>query len=289
MPNLEGAIYPSQTSNTWNATQTVGVQAVVHGAVGSKKVIITSNADPILQVQRNPMSNDNPTYSGVESALIENLVIRGNGTNVGILLNDVYNCQIRNVTLENCAVGIRLLNTNHWSEVNHIEHVRMENVGKGIEFIDVNGALQRSFMSTYIEDVGISLMNESGKIGIDISGKCKPYSSFIKANVWIHNADNNIGMMVRCDNPANNDTAGEVMYGLINLNVSQLGTLGTGYGLWIQPTSERSVYNNYIESGPGSPPCPPPWQGFFIAGSGLNQIKNDQNGYYWDDVKDVTV
>jgi hypothetical protein len=206
-----------------NGTITVGNTALVTG-YASKNTTITSSANPIIRV----LSNFVPYDNTLRSPLIENIVLQGvNGNETAILLDDVYNCQIRNVTIKNCGIGINLRNASHWTEATHIKHVRMTDVTKGIVFERYSGGEeQRSFAFTHIEDVGIALKDAANCIGIEVGPACKPYSSFIKANVWLTNANNNIGLDVK-----NN---GEVKYGLVNLyvaNVSGVGSRGIGVNI----------------------------------------------------------
>lgn len=261
----------SQQTENWTVTKHVHMDDIVHGAQGGRKCIVTSTANPIIWVDSNPIGLNN---RGVKSALIENLIIRGNGSNIGILLDDVCSCQIKNVALENCSIGIKLSGTSYWSEINHIEHVRMENVGRGIVFEDNGGELQRSFNSTYIEDVGISLANASGGIGIEIGDACKPYSSSIKANIWM----NNDCIGVKLDGPSSIEDLTELRLGVFNLNVSNrnignpqgkgvvLGNLGANYYVGrIESNNDfRDKDDNVVRNG------------FFISTSNLQYFSDNE-------------
>jgi hypothetical protein len=200
---------------------------------GSKQDILNyNNANVIMQVQSNIVGG----YSG-ESAIIENLIIDGHeqsGT-VGILLQNVCNCIIRNLTILNCDVGIKIENTNSYqSRSNRIEHIRMTNVKQGILFVGTNNA--RDFSFTTIEDVGIKLRDdcaEGAGIQIGESGGpiLKPYNSFIKTTVWL-GSDSGCGMNIY----------GELKYSLVMLAVEGTNNGGTGVG--IQTNQDYAVYHN---------------------------------------------
>lgn len=220
------------------------------GSSGSKqKIVFYDGSDVIIQVEENvPGNNFHKT------AIIENLVIYGGYTNnnhvrpgsVGILLKNVYNCIIRNVTILNCEVGIKIENTeNYWSQSNRIEHVKIENVKKGILFTAAAGN-SGNFGFTSIKDVGIvlaSLPHDEGdtseRVGIQIGGLdepiVKPYSSFIKATVWIGDYTNGCGMKIY----------GELKYSLVMLTVeADEGIIGTKIGVDIQNSALKAIYDN---------------------------------------------
>jgi uncharacterized repeat protein (TIGR02543 family) len=163
----------------------------------SKKTKLSyyTGAPVILSVESNAPDGVMPDKLDF-SAVIENLVIdgslNGNGVivanTVGILLDDVSNCLIRNVTIMNCEVGIRVKLTGDkggFSCGNRFEHIRMVNVKTGILFEGVSGA--KDFSCTTIDDVGISLEDQiaSSDVGIKIGVNANLFSSFIKANVWL--------------------------------------------------------------------------------------------------------
>lgn len=194
---------------------------------GSKQTTINyDGASTIMQVQE---SFDDGAGDWTKSALIENLIIDGlNYSNTtGIYLENVYKCFIRNLTIKNCDVGIHLRNTGgKWTEFNRIEHVRMSNVKTGIKF-STNGEHYQGLPGdstgfTKIDDVGIALKNDANSVGILIgdgnSLKIKPYSSYIKANVWMQSAG---GAGMELD-------SGELQFGLINFAVSGPSN---GYGI----------------------------------------------------------
>jgi hypothetical protein len=190
---------------------------------GSKQDTIaydSSKPDPlnIVKVESNLPNN----FTG--SAIIENLVIDGTilGNNsigvgtTGILLEDVYNCLIRNLTIKNCEVGIRVKLTGNKGDCSHgnrFEHIRMINVKYGIVF-EGNGG-NRDFSFTTIDDVRISLENATARSGIKIGGSGVPanlYNAFIKATVWISHYTHK-GLEVGLD--------GQLKFSLVNLEVEQ--------------------------------------------------------------------
>jgi hypothetical protein len=181
---------------------------LLQGAEGRKYILsaLSNAVNPVVNVPYSDFSD----YS--KSAVIENLIIDGQNKGVtGILLQNVVKCQIRNVTIKNCDVGIHLRSYfGMWSECNFLKHIRMENVTKGIVFTTTGpyndpatgaGGPGDSAAFTTIDDVGISLANRSDAVGIQIGGTqitndpnnrpdvttttIKPYSSRIKANVWV--------------------------------------------------------------------------------------------------------
>ncbi|MDR0461056.1 MAG: hypothetical protein LBH62_06470 [Nitrososphaerota archaeon] len=216
---------------------------------GSKQTTLSGSGIVIVKVTPNVPSGD---YH--KTAIIENLIIDGknpatNGISagsVGILLQNVYNCVIRNVTILNCEVGIKIENTNnYWSQSNRIEHVRMTNVKTGILFTaaGTNG----DFGFTTINDVGIKLNSETNddpdttteRVGIQIGTAqgpvVKPYSSFIKATIWLGNYRDGCGMKVY----------GELKYSLVMLAVeSPEHKGGTKIGVKIENPVSMAVYNN---------------------------------------------
>jgi hypothetical protein len=189
--------------NTSNST-TVPMDGLLKG-VGSKQVTLnySGNTNAIVvghNARRNSTTGQYDKW--YKAAVIENLIIDGQSSTygaTGIVLSDVYNCLIRNVTLRNFEVGIKITATDllddgvthmsppNWSEANKIRHVRMENVKTGIRFDSGTG--KGSFGFTTIDDVGIQLANDASAVGIQIgtlnnSITAQPYSSFMKANVW---------------------------------------------------------------------------------------------------------
>jgi parallel beta-helix repeat protein len=246
---------------------------------GSKQTTINySGTSTIMQVQQTfDWDSQNNKWVGdwAHSALIENLVIDGlnySGT-TGILLENVVNCFIRNLTIRNCDVGIHLRNTDiHstgglWTEFNRIEHVRMSNVKQGILFSTTTGGGD-SFGFTKIDDVGIELKNDSSAVGIQIgdgTSLVKPYSSFIKANVWIQSAG---GTGMKLNNA-------ELRYGLINFAV-QGPSNGIGVDLQSNPTRDRAIWYNQFSTFTGSPPNDTvDKKGFLLATGGISYTPPD--------------
>ena len=178
------------------------------------------------------------------SAVIENLIIDGKGVTgtVGVLLENVYNCLVRNVTIVNCDVGIRVRVTDgFWSHGNRFEHIRMKNVKTGIVFEGTSGF--RDFSYTTIDDVRISLDARKGGVGIQVGGgvgtPANLHCAFIKATVWlgdpffnddpkpvgpVDDASLQKGLAV---------VAGELRYSLVNLEVEQIPVTFFGYGVWL--------------------------------------------------------
>ena len=240
------------TSNqTRSTTYTLSADELLRGS-GSKQIVLESTANPILSVASNLSNPD-------ETAIIENLVIWGNGSNTAIELSDVYNCKIRNVTIRNCDTGIKLTATsNNFSQANSIEHVRMYWVNRGIKFDQ--GAGTGDFKFTHIDNVGISLRTDQSNLnGIEVGTGCKIYSSFIKANVW--SATTCIGMYVN----------GQVKYSLVNFNHER--TTGTG-GTGVYISSSGVVSDN---------------QNFFLAAGQLGtSVSNNSSPHVNDNIISAT-
>lgn len=248
-----------------NSTIVVGNSALVTG-YASKATTINSPYDPVLKVIPT-------TAMATQTPLIQNLIIEGEGDNGGIMVEDVYGCQIRNVSVKDCETGIMLRNTNIWTEGSNITHVRMSDVKYGIKF-DVNRYGARSFAYPYIEDVCIELKNEANCTGIVIGPGSKPYCSFIKATVWIKNATNNKGMHIQ---GLGADFDGQIRGGLVSLYVSKLGTTG-GTGVLIETEEYTAVQCN---------------QSFLLAAHNLSTNKynnhEEQQGENADDIDELTV
>ena len=230
----------------------MSINVVVDGRYagnGSKQTPLSGSGIVIMKVTPNVPNGDFH-----KTAIIENLIIDGKNPgpgggisagSVGILLQNVYNCIIRNVTILNCEVGIKIENTgNYWSQSNRIEHVRMTNVKTGILFTAASGN-SGDFGFTTIKDVGIKLNSETDdnvadpeRVGIQIGTSngpvVKPYSSFIKATVWLGDNNSGCGMKVY----------GELKYGLVMLAVESPGhKMGTKVGVDIL-NSPSAVSNN---------------------------------------------
>jgi|GEM_PF-1328707 len=208
---------------------------------GSKKLAInyTGNGQGekvIIQVEEN-------VESGLfqKNAIIENLVINGNGKpgTVGILLKNVYNCIIRNVTIIDCDIGIKIENTNnYWSQSNHIEHVMMRDVKKGVLFVGAAGSGDFGF--TTIRDVGIVLRDDdSSNVGIQVGTQNGPiaklHNAFIKTTVWVGKAYGGCGMRIY----------GELKYSLVMFTIEDPEYLApVCVGVDIQNNQLHAVFNN---------------------------------------------
>jgi hypothetical protein len=203
-----------------------------YAGVGSKQTTVWWNgADTIMQVQSNVPSNLN------KSAVIENLIIDGTGSTnaTGILLENVYNCYIRNVTIKNCDVGIKVRITgSNWSHANRFEHIRMINVKTGILFTGTSS--NKDFSFTTIDDVGISLKNDSVAVGIKVGDPyANLYNTFIKATIWL-DTSNGTGMVVN----------GELKLSLVNLEVEEPSQSYNGKGLQINSGAYVTDNQNFL-------------------------------------------
>lgn len=230
----------TSNQNTGNST-TVPIDGLLTGTASKQITLNYTGSGNAITVAPNAQA---PNTDWSRSATIENLIIDGQSpsSNTGILLNDIYNCRINNLTIRNFNIGIHITaDNNNWSEVNTIKHVRMENVQTGI-LLD-SGTGSGSFAFTVIDDVGIQLANSGSAVGIQIGTgpsalTAKPYSSYIKANVWEQSAGGTAMKLIN----------GEVKYGLINLAVQGPSN---GYGVDISNTPTGSVYNNQDGNFPG--------------------------------------
>jgi hypothetical protein len=253
------------------------------------KIYATSTtASPMVKVK--PWTDlDVPAdLRNVKSALIENLIIDGQNLSgiVGICLQNVYNCWIRNLTIKNCDVGIKLqLTYGAWSEFNRIEHIRMENVNTGILFTtsgpnpdnpdDFPG---NSAGFTHIDDVGIKLNNTSTAVGVQIGDDINqnrtidPYSAFIRANVWLQSAGGK-GLQIK---------NGTLQYGLINLSV-QGPSNGSGIGIDIQSAAAITANNQQFKLSDGTF-----MPGIYLACGGVGQAVNNAGGIDISDIKPRT-
>ena len=260
---------------------------LLQGAEGRQYRVYALNSavDPVVKVQTSFVIS--PDY--VRSAVIENLVIDGQGLGVtGILLQNVVKCQIRNVTIKNCEVGIHLRSQfGAWSECNFLKHIRMENVTKGILFTTTGPHPTDpkfpgdSAAFTVIDDVGISLANRSDAVGIQIGGThdtpngpndipdvdstlIKPYSARIKANVWL-GSNGGTGLKV-CPN-------GELKYAQAHLTVTGLSD-GTGIHIEHDPQNsiskqDRVVWHNQFSEFDVSDDVTK--KGFMLVTSGIDK------------------
>jgi hypothetical protein len=183
----------------------------------------------IISVQSN-LPNNLSSSAVIENLIIDGLNLSNNAT--GILLENVYNCLIRNLTIMNCEVGIRVkLTGSNWSHANRFEHIRMINVKTGILFEGTNSA--NDFAYTTIDSVGISLAGNSTDVGIKVgngNAYANLYSSFIKATVWLDTSGGK-GLEVN----------GALKFSLVNFEVEQKKN-DSGRGVVIN--SGATVYDN---------------------------------------------
>jgi hypothetical protein len=265
-----------------NTTTTIPNDGLLRG-IGSKQITLNYigsgcalNVTPNVRYKQDRRQNPYITTPKPwhKAAVIENLIIDGTGSNnaTGILLEDVYNCTIRNVTIKNFAVGIKLTATHlfnviteqgdqttleapdtwefqNFSEANRIVHVRLEEVGTGILFDSGTGS--GSFACTTIDDVDILLQNSSSAIGIQVgtNGRlAQPYSSRIKANIRQQSAG---GTGIKL-------YSGELKFGLINIAVKG-PTNGKGVDISNATTSNAVNLN----------------QSFFLSTDGISYSNPD--------------
>jgi len=238
-----------------SASKVVSRFGLLRGEGGRWRVLSAANSamKNVVEVQETWFP---PPEGYVESAVIENLIIDGNDPNfakgvTGILLENVCKCQVLNVTIRNCEVGIHIrLRDGLWSEGNCLRHIRMENVKIGIlftttgPFTDPNMDQKtleemqekcpgNSAGFTTIDDVGIELADRSDAVGIQIGGVrlsgdvdttlIMPYSSRIRANVWLgYNGGTGLKLI--------NGTLGYVQAHL-TVHKNELIPIGTGIDL----------------------------------------------------------
>jgi len=182
------------------------------------------------------------------SAVIENLIIDGNtdgggssfgvGT-TGILLQNVYNCLIRNVTIMNCEVGIKVkLTDGFWSHGNRFEHIRMINVKTGILFEGASNT-DKYFSHTTIDDVRISLVQANSvgiMVGTGSNGFADLHGAFIKATVWM-NATSHKGLVVN----------GSLRYSLVNFEVEHMDeNVSPGQGMVVNSGASVKDNQNFL-------------------------------------------
>jgi len=276
-----------------------------YAGVGSKQHVIagTGTIMKITQIFTDTQTPPLPQFS--RTAIIENLIIDGQnqGGTTGILLQDVSNSFIRNITIKNCETGIHLYNTGGmWTESNNLQHIRMENVKTGILFStdgwysDNPHLPGDSFGHSHISDVSIALRDASDAVGIQIGNNkfvpghekkplatdvvaAKPYFSFINANVWL-------GLLGGCGVRLVN---GELKHCLINIGVHGRGT---GIGLDISTATATNTLikrQTPIEKNQTANPASN-INGFLLYADGLTQnIKNKTAPNLAYDTSDVTV
>jgi len=281
------------------------VFGLLKGTEGRKHVLSVTNnlVNPIVRVQPTWHKSINPPEY-VHSAVIENLIIDGKGhNNTGILLENVCNCQIRNITIRDCEVGIHIRNKwGLWSETNCLKHIRMENVKTGILFTTagpyekpgvVPGSEEdvkvkqeypgASMGFTVIDDVDIKLAdNSSDVVGIQVGGKriitdpdgihdtentlISPYSSRIRANVWLGSGG---GAGLKMLN-------GRLYYGQAHLTVHNAHNSANGIGIDLQNVSalvdnNRPIWQNQFSEFSGNHPNDSVVEeGFMLVTSGIS-------------------
>jgi parallel beta-helix repeat protein len=227
--------------------------------LGSKRE--TTNSSPGSSFVLRVMPNQPNSVSG--SAVIENLIIDGNNAAgapvagiTGILLEDVCNCLVRNVTIRNCEVGIRVkVTSGNRAFGNRFEHIRMINVKTGILFEGAENA--KDFSYTTIDNVRTSLPETvtSGAVGIHVSFNARLYNALVRATTWLSGS---MGTGLRVD--------GEIKYSLVNFEVENNGT-------GMQISSGATVSGN---------------QSFLLTTMGVtNSLSN--NSAYGNDVTVVTL
>jgi uncharacterized repeat protein (TIGR02543 family) len=207
------------------------------GSSGSKQIsVVHTGVSPIMQVATN-MPNDTDSSAVIENLIIDGLNLSNNAT--GILLENVCGCLIRNVTIMNCEVGIRVKLTGDngsFSRDNRFEHIRMINVKTGILFEGTSSA--KDFSYTTIEDVGISLADNSTDTGIKVGNgntNANLYSAFIKANIWL-NGSNGKGLEVN----------GQLKGSLVNLAVSESAQNNTGKCIVLNAGANISTNQSFL-------------------------------------------
>ena len=197
--------------------------------------------------QSNPLNivrvESNLPYDFVGSAIIENLIIDGldpsNGA-TGILLENVYNCWVRNLTIMNCDVGIKvkIANGGNWAHGNRFEHIRMINVKTGILFEGASNT-DKYFSHTTIDDVRISLVQANSvgiMVGTGSNGFADLHGAFIKATVWM-NATSHKGLVVN----------GSLRYSLVNFEVEHMDeNVSPGQGMVVNSGASVKDNQNFL-------------------------------------------
>jgi hypothetical protein len=184
------------------------------GTTGSKQRLIKyqPQGDLVMMLVKSNLPNNLD-----RNAVIENLIIDGSNTpnTIGVLLENVCNGLIRNITIKDCDIGIKVKITGNGKAFgNRFEHVRMINVKHGIIFEGAENA--KDFSYTTIDDVGISLAidqtpsSDKTAIGIKVDSKANLYNAFIKATVWMSHYAHKCLVV-----------DGEIKYSLVNIEVEQ--------------------------------------------------------------------
>jgi hypothetical protein len=208
-------VYEFSQDTELNDTITLHEGDILRGMGKKVTLTATQQANPIIVVDGNDV-------------LIENVQIVGQTgpplTHVGIRLENVSNCQIRNAPIYYCTIGIDMLTSSQDPEVrlparsNRIHHVYMQQVLTGIRFATtVWGSGDFSF--TNITDVNITAYPDPNSKGISILQDACLDNAFIKANAWF-------GYKTGCSSGSDNACAmhidGKVKNSFINLTAERL-------------------------------------------------------------------
>ena len=275
---MKNTLIPWTTNaNPINYTTEVGQNWMLQGATGSKQSRLNYNGSADAVLVDSNVNFENGQVYWEKNAVIENLIIDGQGsTNAnGIVLENVYNCLIRNVTIKNFERGIVLRDTGQdYSEYNTIKHVRLENCKIGILFESTTGT--GSFAFTNLDDVGIQLKNDSNAVGIQVGSEnyttvATPYSAYIKATIWM---DSSGGSGMKLIN-------GGINGGLVNLHVR--GTSGIRYGVDIADANN----NNAITGSQSNLAGHPLFNGFLLSTYGIDTPVHNHSPAYNCDITSV--
>lgn len=215
------------------------------GEVGSKQTVVQYRGSLVIMCVESNLPETNVINKLDGSAVIENLIIDGYDANnnfvsdtTGLLLENVCNCLIRNVTIMNCEIGIKVkISDNGKSFGNRFEHIRMINVKKGILFEGTSTSKDFSYMT--LDDVRISLEDPTADTGIQVGSTTGDLSAnllgaFVKATVWIDHSSHK-GLAVY----------GSLKYSLVNLEVEQ-GATPVGVGVYVGSNATVSDNQSFL-------------------------------------------
>ena len=217
-------------------TVSVAVDECYTGSSGSKGTVL--NYVGVGNTSVVSVVSNLPSNMG-RSAVIENLVIdcKNKSGMVGILLEDVSHCLVRNVTIMNCDVGIKVRLTGSrgvYAQGNRFEHICLVNVKIGILF---EGAVSaRDFSFTVVDDVGISLGGNLSDVGIKVGAFADLFSVFVRANVWL-NGSNGVGLSME---------NGTIRFSLVNLAVEEFASNSTGKGIVLNSGADISDNQSFM-------------------------------------------
>jgi hypothetical protein len=239
----------TEGTTTISNSQTIEIEAdgLLRG-FASKGSTIVSNANPIIRVKSNQHNSQyQADYHWDLSALLENIIIQGSGqAQVAIELEDVYNCYIRNITIRNVNVGIKIsTTTNYTAEANRIENVTMENVNKGIQFYNNSG----DYNYTTIDNARVSLSDSTNLRGVEIGTGCWLAAPFMHFNV--QSSQNCTGLYT------NGTTKAELITGS---HFKTNGDSYEGYGVELGSNATAAWDQN---------------DRFFVAGRHLSEVLHD--------------